>query len=90
MRIFNFAQYSGYELSEIRRIWLEDKHEFEGALPRIYEEVLGEPFPDPRPGAGQSLLGLDEWELLADVCQDDPMHLELLAKLLDTERQYHL
>ncbi|MBJ7900730.1 MAG: DNA phosphorothioation system sulfurtransferase DndC [Cyanobacteria bacterium RI_101] len=79
-----------YELSEIRRIWLEDKHEFEDALPRIYEEVLGEPFPDPRPGAGQSLLGPDEWEILADVCQDDPIQLELLAKLLDTERQYQL
>lgn len=81
---------SPYELSEIRRIWLEEKHEFDDALPRIYQEILGEPFRDPRPGADHSLLGIDEWEILADICQDEPMQLELLAKLLDTERQYHL
>ncbi|MEI2422786.1 DNA phosphorothioation system sulfurtransferase DndC, partial [Arthrospira platensis SPKY2] len=31
------------ELSEIRRIWLEEKHEFDDSLPRIYQEVTGEP-----------------------------------------------
>ena len=33
------------ELDEIRRIWLHEKHEFDDSLPRIYEEVTGEPFP---------------------------------------------
>lgn len=77
------------ELSEIRRIWLEEKHEFEDTLPRIYEEVTGEPFQDIRLGAGNSLLGTDEWAVLEEICTDDAMHLELMAKLLDTERQYH-
>ena len=81
---------SAYELSEIRHIWLEEKHEFDDALPRIYQEVTGETFQDPRPGADHSLLGIDEWELLSEICGDDPMQLELLAKLMDTERQYHL
>ncbi|MFM1843231.1 MAG: phosphorothioation system sulfurtransferase DndC [Cyanobacteriota bacterium] len=81
---------SPYELSEIRRIWLEEKHEFDDALPRIYQDIIGEPFHDPRPGADQSLLGIDEWELLSELCTHDPMQLELIAKLLDTERQYHL
>jgi DNA sulfur modification protein DndC len=76
------------ELSEIRRIWLEEKHEFEDSLPHIYKEVTQEEFKDPRPGAGNSLLGSDEWSVLEDICQDDPMHLELMAKLLDTERQF--
>ncbi|ARV61688.1 sulfurtransferase DndC [Nostocales cyanobacterium HT-58-2] len=76
------------ELSEIRRIWLEEKHEFDDSLPRIYEEVTGEPFIDPRPGAGNSLLGSDEWAVLEEICEEDAMHLELMAKLLDTERQY--
>lgn len=76
------------EMSEIRRIWLEDKHEFDDSLPRIYEEVTGEVFQDPRPGAGNSLLGSDEWEVLEEICEDDAMHLELMAKLLDTERQF--
>ncbi|MGB5595009.1 MAG: DNA phosphorothioation system sulfurtransferase DndC, partial [Crocosphaera sp.] len=77
------------ELSEIRRIWLEEKHEFDDSLPRIYEEVTGEPFMDSRPGVGHSLLGSDEWDILSDVCGEDMMHLELMAKLLDTERQFY-
>ncbi len=76
------------ELSEIRRIWLEQKHEFDDSLPRIYKEVTGEEFIDPRPGAENSLLGSDEWSVLEEICEDDAMHLELMAKLLDTERQF--
>lgn len=76
------------ELSEIRRIWLEERHEFDDSLPRIYQEVTGEVFIDPRPGAGNSLLGSDEWAVLEEICDGDAMHLELMAKLLDTERQY--
>ncbi len=76
------------ELSEIRRIWLEENHEFDDSLPRIYSEVTGSPFRDTRPGAENSLLGNDEWQVLEEICNSDGMHLELMAKLLDTERQY--
>ncbi|MEB3178038.1 MAG: DNA phosphorothioation system sulfurtransferase DndC [Nostocaceae cyanobacterium] len=76
------------EMSEIRRIWLEERHEFDDSLPRIYQEVTGEEFIDPRPGAGNSLLGSDEWTVLEEICDGDAMHLELMAKLLDTERQF--
>ena len=77
------------ELSEIRRIWLEQKHEFDDSLPRIYEEVTGEPFADSRPAAERKLLGSDEWTAIEEICSEDEMHLELMAKLLDTERQYY-
>jgi DNA sulfur modification protein DndC len=77
------------ELSEIRRIWLEERHEFDDSLPRIYQEVTGEPFKDSRVGADNSLLGSDEWDILAELCGDDVMHLELMTKLLDTERQFY-
>jgi DNA sulfur modification protein DndC len=76
------------ELSAIRRIWLEERHEFDDSLPRIYEEVTGEVFKDPRPGADQSILGSDEWGVLEEICEGDGMHLELMARLLDTERQF--
>lgn len=76
------------ELSEIRRIWLEERHEFDDSLPRIYKEVTGEDFHDPMGSADYSLLGRDEWEVLEEICGDDAMHLELMAKLLDTERQF--
>ncbi|MBD2137343.1 DNA phosphorothioation system sulfurtransferase DndC [Anabaena sp. FACHB-1237] len=76
------------ELSEIRRIWLEEKHEFDDSLPRIYQEVTGEKFKDPRPGSDYSLLGSDEWQILEEICDGDGMRLELMSKLLDTERQF--
>lgn len=75
------------ELSEIRRIWLEEFHEFDDALPRIYEAITNTPFHDPRPNAGNALLGEDEWSILEEIC-DDSMQFELIARLLDTERQY--
>ncbi|MBD1876721.1 DNA phosphorothioation system sulfurtransferase DndC [Nodosilinea sp. FACHB-131] len=75
------------ELSEIRRIWIEEFHEFDDSLPRIYQETTGKIFIDPRPNAGNSELGSDEWEILEDLC-DDPMELELMVRLLDTERQF--
>ncbi|WP_310414758.1 DNA phosphorothioation system sulfurtransferase DndC [Chamaesiphon sp. OTE_8_metabat_110] len=75
------------ELGEIRRIWLEEKHEFDDSLPRIYEEVMGKTFQDNRIQE-KKLLGGDEWSILEEICSDDAMHLELMAKLLDTERQH--
>jgi DNA sulfur modification protein DndC len=77
------------ELSEIRRIWLEEKHEFDDSLPRIYQEVTGEVFKDIRVGVEETrTLGSDEWDVLQEICEDE-MHLELMSKLLDTERQFH-
>lgn len=75
------------ELSEIRRIWLEEFHEFDDTLPRIYYEETGEEFNDPRPNAGNSDLGIDEWSILEEIC-DDPMHFELMTRLLSTERKF--
>jgi DNA sulfur modification protein DndC len=83
----NIELISPEELSEIRRIWLEEFHEFDDSLPRIYKEITGEIFQDTPFGAGNNLLGIDEWEILAEIC-DDQMQLELMTRLLDTERQY--
>jgi DNA sulfur modification protein DndC len=49
---------------------------------------MGETFEDPRLGAGNTVLGVDEWELLEELSQGDTMYMELMAKLIDTERQY--
>lgn len=75
------------ELHEIRRIWLEDKHEFDDSLPRIYKEITGETFQVQKKYEKQ-LLGNDEWQLLQEICGDDVMQLELLTKLLSTEQSH--
>jgi len=77
------------ELSEIRRIWREDKHEFDDLLPRIYLEETGEKFQDINPSDTQTLLGADEWKILASLCGEDSMHLELTTKLLSVEKQHY-
>ena len=87
-QVRNITLITPEELSEIRRIWLEEKHEFDDSLPRIYRLATGEPFQDGRTGAENSLLGSDEWSVLEEICSCDAMHLELMAKLLDIERQY--
>ena len=79
------------ELSEIRRIWLEEKHEFDDSLPQIYQEVTGEPFHDINKTTQSEtpLLGADEWGILKDLCDEDEMYFELTTRLLDIERQYY-
>lgn len=74
------------ELREIRRIWREEKHEFDDSLPRIYEETTGRPFP--RGIEDSSPLGAEEWEVLSEVCGSDEMLRDLSARLLNTARQY--
>ncbi len=81
---------SDEELSEIRRIWVEEKHELDDSLPKIYEEVTGQPFNDPRVAVSKKLLGSDEWELLKEMCSEDPMYLELMSKLIGTESHYYV
>ena len=76
------------ELRYIRKIWLNDKHEFDDALPRIYEEVMGKPFED-NSIVKNKYYGQTEWELLSEVCKDlYPEHelmLEMQSGLLDIE-----
>lgn len=75
------------ELREIRRLWVVEKHEIEDSLPRIYEEVLGEPFPDGRMDDSLAF-GRDEVELLKELCGEDLLHFQLTRELLDLERQH--
>ncbi len=91
---------SDEELREIRRIWVQEKHEFDDALPRIYEEVRGEPYPY-RDDLPQTPFGPDEWELLKEICleveslppgeerlvKEEMPLFELQTALLDIEQQ---
>ena len=74
------------ELHEIRRIWLYEKHEFDDSLPRIYEAVTGEKFPT-RGDEGNALRA-DDWDVLREVCGDDPAFFDLQVALLGVERQF--
>lgn len=75
------------ELREIRRLWVVEKHEIEDNLPRIYEEVLGEAFPDGRMDDSLAF-GREEIDLLRELCGEDMLHFQLARELLDLERQH--
>lgn len=75
------------ELREIRRIWVNEKHELEDSLPLIYEEIVGLPFPDN--SSTESLpIGREEISILREICGDDELHFQLTRELLSIERQH--
>jgi DNA sulfur modification protein DndC len=80
------------ELSEIRRIWVEEKHEIEDSLPGIYEEESAHPFPGARLDDG-SPFQLEYIGSLRDLCEYSAsergeLHFQLVRELLHVEHQY--
>ena len=79
------------ELDEIRRIWIQEKHEIEDSLPGIYEQETGENFPAGAFDDGHSLQA-DDIQLLRDLCESTSesgeLHFQMVRELLHTEAQY--
>lgn len=75
------------ELAEIRRIWVVDKHEIEDLLPDIYQDELGEPYPDATLDKETPFSASDLAELKR-LCADDKLHYELTRNLLAMSWQY--
>lgn len=76
------------ELRMIRQIWLDDFHEFDDSLPRIYESVTGKPYSDGMISKNK-YFGAAESALLDDVCKelypDEILLAGMQRALLDTE-----
>ena len=76
------------ELKFIRQLWLDEFHEFDDSLPRIYEEVTGKPYFDGMISKNK-YFGAPEAELLKTVCAelypDEQLLAEMQRALLDTE-----
>ncbi len=76
------------ELRFIRQIWLDEKHEFDDSLPRIYEEETGKKYDDGIISKNK-YFGSVEATLLEDVCKelypDEVLLFEMQRALVDTE-----
>ena len=75
------------ELQEIRRIWVDEKREIEDRLPVIYEEEIGQSFPDSHRGPASSLPS-ELLEVIREESADDELHYEMLRNLLSVEQEY--
>lgn len=76
------------ELRLIRQIWLDEKHEFEDTLPKIYQEVTGKVYQDGTISKNK-YFGAPEAALLQAackaVCPEETLIYELERALLDIE-----
>ena len=78
------------ELQAIRRIWVNDKHEFDDSLPKIYEKVVGKEFEDPE-WIHYENFEAEEWNILKEVCEemfpDEELTFEMMYSLIDIENK---
>ena len=78
------------ELRAIRRIWVNEKHEFDDSLPDIYERIIGKPFDDPEWIHNENF-GMEEWKILKQVCgemyPDEELVFEMMHTLIDLENR---
>ena len=78
------------ELRAIRRIWVEEKHEFDDTLPEIYYSATGKVFSDPEWFASGTF-GRDEWDILKQVCSEqnpeEELNFEMMYSLIDVENR---
>ena len=86
-----FELYTIEDLEEIRRIWLLEKYEIEDSVPRIYEEVMGRPYPAP-PLDENQVFNAGDIELLREITKTDKdpdqLHFHLVRQLLAVEGKY--
>jgi DNA sulfur modification protein DndC len=79
------------DLEEIRRIWVMEKHEIEDTLPKIYERVMGKPYPGKRIDDNQ-VFQPEDIELLKEICKgegdQEGVHFQLIRSMLHIEQQH--
>lgn len=79
------------DLEEIRRIWVMEKHEIEDALPRIYQEETGKPYPIEKLEENQ-IFKPEDLHILKDLCKQqgdsEGLQYQLIRELLHVEQQH--
>ncbi|KUG19210.1 3'-phosphoadenosine 5'-phosphosulfate sulfurtransferase dndc [hydrocarbon metagenome] len=73
------------ELHEIRRIWRQEKGDWEDSVPKIYRQVMGTDLDWVQDDLGS--FSEQERELLDEMCKKHDVPIRLVTKLLDLEHQ---
>ena len=80
-----------HELEEIRRIWVEEKHEIEDSLPRIYKQATGKKYPG-LDSDERSLFSKEDLDILKEIAatdnDEDSIMYQMLREMLHVEQNY--
>lgn len=74
------------ELYEIRRLWRVEAHDWDDSIPPLYRETTGEDLPWPQDDA--AAFGSEERALLAQLCAENEVPLEVVMALVEQQRQH--
>jgi len=87
----DFELISQEELEEIRRIWVDEKHEIEDSLPGIYEQATGKDYPS-QDSDERQLFSKDDLEILKTISasdkDNDGILYQMLREMLHLEQNY--
>lgn len=75
------------ELHAIRRLWRTESQDWEDTVPRIYREVLGDDIDWPSDEI--RAFSSEERRTLDEICARHEVPSDMVAKLLDAERELH-
>ncbi|HNP87509.1 MAG TPA: DNA phosphorothioation system sulfurtransferase DndC [Kouleothrix sp.] len=76
---------SAAELHEIRRIWRTERQDWDDAVPQIYAEMTGRTLDWLQDDIGA--FSAQEYRVLDEICQEQQIPTDLVARLLEQERQ---
>jgi DNA sulfur modification protein DndC len=76
---------SAEELCEIRRLWRVERQDWEDSVPQIFRLVNNYDLNWPKDDDGA--FDADQKELLSSLCQEQDVPFDLVARLLEVERQ---
>jgi DNA sulfur modification protein DndC len=73
------------EIHEIRRIWRTERQDWADSIPQIYYEMTGRRLNWLQDDIG--MFSAQEYQVLNDVCEENDFPTELVARLMEQERQ---
>lgn len=76
---------SAEELNEIRRLWRIERQDWEDSVPQIFHKVYGSDLP--WSVDDDNVFDSEQKELLSSLCQEHNLPFDIIARLLEVERQ---
>jgi DNA sulfur modification protein DndC len=76
------------ELYHIHRLWRTEANDWENSVQQIYRKVTGKDLNLPREDT--AMFGTEERALLAQVCAETGVPVELMMALIESQRQQHI